>query len=185
MKIIIVGGGIGGLSSYLSLSKHLSQLCPPVLIKIYESYPDPTTTTSIIGGGLALAPNGMRAISDINPQIAQEIDAKGFHVPQMTIRNAKGEMLGHFAMATKERFGFDQLFVARDEVHRAFLRQVPESAVTWGKKVISVKQIDDGGVEVGFEDGSVEEADIVLGADGVRSVIREAVLGDGYEAEYQ
>jgi 2-polyprenyl-6-methoxyphenol hydroxylase-like FAD-dependent oxidoreductase len=43
----------------------------------------------------------------------------------------------------------------------------------------------DAEVKVMFDDGSVEEADIVVGGDGVRSVIRAAVVGDGDEAEYQ
>jgi 2-polyprenyl-6-methoxyphenol hydroxylase-like FAD-dependent oxidoreductase len=183
MKIIVVGGGIGGLAAYLALKKYLSDISPPVTIKICESHPDPTTAAATVGG-LGLAPNGMRAISDINGQIAKDINAKGFHVPRMTIRNAKGQMLGHFAMATKEQFGFDNLFVARKEVYLSFIRQVPENVVTWGRKVTDVTE-SDAEVKVMFDDGSFEEADIVVGADGVRSIVRAAVLGDGYEAEYQ
>jgi 2-polyprenyl-6-methoxyphenol hydroxylase-like FAD-dependent oxidoreductase len=184
MKIVIVGGGIGGLATYLALQKYLSDVSPPVTIKVYESHPDPTSTTMTIGGGLGLAPNGMRAINDISGPAAEIIDTTGFHGSGVTLRNSKGKLLGRFKMTRKERYGYDQLFLARAEVHQAFVRQVPDSSVEWGKKVTKAKESDEG-VELTFEDGSVESADLVIGADGVRSIIREAILGDGYDAEYQ
>jgi NADH dehydrogenase FAD-containing subunit len=42
MKIVLVGGGIGGLATYLALQKYLSDISLPITIKAYESHPDPT-----------------------------------------------------------------------------------------------------------------------------------------------
>src|SRR5262245_53901371 len=140
MKIIIVGGGIGGLATYLALQKYLSDVSLPITIKVYESHPDPTATTATIGGGLGLAPNGMRTISRISSQVVESLDSIGFHGPRIAMRNATGKLLGHFTMARKERFGFDQLFLARAEVHQAFVRQMPEGSVEWGKKVTKAKE---------------------------------------------
>lgn len=184
MNIIIVGGGVGGVAAYLALEKHLSDASPPVTIKIYEAYPDPASTTSVIGGGLGLAPNGLRAISSFCPDAVKNIEAQGFHGSVMTLRNSQGKLLGHLTSGKKGRYGFDQMFLARAAVHEALLNELPQTAVGWGKKVKSLKETEEG-VEVQFEDGSVEHADLVIGADGVRSRVREGILGGGYEAEYQ
>jgi 2-polyprenyl-6-methoxyphenol hydroxylase-like FAD-dependent oxidoreductase len=69
-------------------------------------------------------------------------------------------------------------------VHEALVREVPPSAVHWGKKVEKVEETDDG-VEVQFSDGSMEHADLVIGADGLKSTVRRSIFGDEFNAEYQ
>jgi 2-polyprenyl-6-methoxyphenol hydroxylase-like FAD-dependent oxidoreductase len=182
MKIVIIGGGVGGVATYLALEKHLSDISPT--IKVYEAYPDPASTTSIIGGGLGLAPNGLRAISSFCPEATKTIEAQGFHGSVMTLRNSHGKLLGRLQSGKKDHYGFDQMFLARAAVHEALLEELPQGAVGWGKKVTSLKETEEG-VDLNFEDGSVEHADLVIGADGVRSRVREGILGRGYEAEYQ
>lgn len=65
---------------------------------------------------------------------------------------------------------------------------VPPEDVEWGRKVRGVREMvtDDGvEVEVEFCDGSVERADLVIGADGVRSVVRECMFEGKYPAQYE
>jgi 2-polyprenyl-6-methoxyphenol hydroxylase-like FAD-dependent oxidoreductase len=76
------------------------------------------------------------------------------------------------------------MFIARSAVHLAVLQQVPKEAVEWGKKVVSVTETEQG-VEVQFEDGHKETADLVVGADGVRSRVRQSILGKTYDAHYE
>jgi 2-polyprenyl-6-methoxyphenol hydroxylase-like FAD-dependent oxidoreductase len=184
MKIIIVGGGIGGLAAYLALEKYLAEVSPSTTIKVYESHDDPTSTTTTMGGGLGLAPNGLRAMSALCDAAAKNITTTSFQFPTMTFRNAHGTLLGRYATGRKERYGFDQVYLARASVHDALVKEVPESAVEWGRKVIRVRETQDG-VEVEFEDGNVEDADLVIGADGVKSTVRKAIFGDEFKAEYQ
>ncbi|KAG6867121.1 hypothetical protein C0993_006592, partial [Termitomyces sp. T159_Od127] len=86
MKVIIVGAGIGGLSAYHSLKKHLAN--SNLTIKIYESHGPPGTTK--VGGGLGLAPNGLRAIASVSPKAAMYIQANGYPGPIFTFRNSSG-----------------------------------------------------------------------------------------------
>jgi len=83
-----------------------------------------------------------------------------------------------------ERYGYPQMMLPRAVVHEALLAEVPEGAIGWGKKVKAVRETLYG-VEVDFEDGAVEKADLVIGADGVRSIVREAVVGSNYPAHYE
>jgi 2-polyprenyl-6-methoxyphenol hydroxylase-like FAD-dependent oxidoreductase len=183
MKIIIVGGGVGGVASYLALQKYLYSVSG-LSIKIYESHSDPSATTSFIGGGLGLAPNGLRAISSFCPVAAERIQATGFPNHAMTFRNSKGVLLGKLAVGKGGRYGCPQMMLSRAAVHEALLAEVPEGAIEWGKRVCAVIETVEG-VEVGFEDGAVEKADLVIGADGVRSMVREAVVGCNYPARYE
>jgi 2-polyprenyl-6-methoxyphenol hydroxylase-like FAD-dependent oxidoreductase len=181
MTIIIIGGGICGLSTYLALKKHLPST---ITIKLYESHPSPISTTTTIGGGLGLAPNGQRALHALNPRIVDTIAAHGFGCDTIHFRNASGRKLGAMLTGSKARYGFEQQFLPRAEVHAAVLAEVEEAEdVHWGRKVESVREEEER-VCVVFVDGTTEEADLVLGCDGVRSVVRPTIV-DNADAEYQ
>ncbi|KAJ7760707.1 hypothetical protein DFH07DRAFT_867829 [Mycena maculata] len=184
MKIIIVGGGIGGLAAYLALRKHLADASPPVTILVFEAHKSITSISSTIGGGLGLAPNGLRAISRISPDAAAYIEERGFAGEVMTFRNSHGALLGRLRIGRKARYGIGELMLPRATVHDALLQELRPGAVSWGSRVRYVKENRDG-VEVTLEDGTVETADLVIGADGVRSVVREAVFGQRYDAKYE
>lgn len=188
MKVIIIGAGIGGLSTYHSLRKHLVDCDHPsslqLTIKIYESHGSPSSTTSNIGGGLGLAPNGLRAIASVSPGAAEYIQARGYPGAIMAFRNSTGRLLGHYWNGRKERYGYGMLMLRRSTVHEALLQDIPPGIVEWGTKVSSVHETDDG-VVVEFSDGSTETGDLVIGADGVRSVVRKAMFDDRYPAGYE
>lgn len=176
MKIIVIGAGIGGLAAYHALRKYL----PTVIVKVYEAYPSPSSTASVIGGGIGLAPNGQRVIADISSEAIAYIRCRGFQSSGYTFRNEKGKLLGRKSIQPKEE-DFGQMMIARAVVQESLLIGVDEDAVYWGRKVVSVKETIEG-VEVVFEDGMIEHCDLVVGADGVHSTCRDAIFG---KTEYQ
>jgi 2-polyprenyl-6-methoxyphenol hydroxylase-like FAD-dependent oxidoreductase len=182
MRILIIGGGIGGFSMYHALRKHFPE--SSTTIKIYEAYPSANVTKSNIGGGLGLAPNGLRALASLSKDIADDIVAHGLSEPIITLRNSSGKLVGRMSGGRKERYGFDQMLLSRAAVHDAVIKGVPDDAVEWQKKAQEVRETEDG-VEVEFEDGTVEKGDLVIGADGVKSVVREAIFGDKYPVLYE
>ncbi|KAJ7746329.1 hypothetical protein B0H16DRAFT_1557065 [Mycena metata] len=184
MKIIIVGGGIGGLAAYHALRKHLADASPPVSILIFESHESLVSISASVGGGLGLAPNGLRAIATISPDAAAYIEERGFPGEVVTFRNSKGSLLGRLRMGRKLRYGVGELMLPRATVHDALLQELRPGAITCGSKVQYVKE-DADGVAVILEDGSAERADLVIGADGVRSVVRETIFGQKYHAKYE
>ena len=184
MKIIIVGGGLGGLASYIALKKHLAEISPPVTIKVYESHPDPISATVSLGNSISIAPNGLRALSLVCKAAVTSLVAAGFQYPTFAFRNSRGSSLGHYVGGSKERHGFVQVFVTRAMVHQALLKEIPQSAVHWGKSVERVEATDDG-VEVQFADGGVEHADLVIGADGLKSTVRKSIFGEEFNPKYK
>jgi 2-polyprenyl-6-methoxyphenol hydroxylase-like FAD-dependent oxidoreductase len=181
MKILIIGGGIGGLAMYHAIRKHLPE---SVTVKIFEAYPSATTTKNNIGGGLGLAPNGLRALASLSEEISDYIMERGLGDPIFSFRNSTGRSVGRFSGGSKERYGFDQMLLPRAVVHDAVLIGVPDGVVEWQKRAKEVRETEKG-VEVEFEDGTVETGDLVIGADGVKSVVRKAIFGDQYPPQYE
>ncbi|KAF7312050.1 FAD-binding protein [Mycena indigotica] len=171
MKVVIVGGGVGGISMYLALRKHLAAASPPIDITLFESHENISTMVSAVNAGLCISPNGLRAISRISVDAAGYIQQRGFSSELVTFKDLRG-------------YGMGQTMIARDDVHDAFVRELRPGDMTLRKKVKYVKENGDQ-VEVALEDGTMEYADIVIGADGVQSVVREAIYGQRYAAQHQ
>ncbi|KAK0464734.1 uncharacterized protein EV420DRAFT_1618490 [Desarmillaria tabescens] len=175
MKVIIVGGGIGGLATYHALHTYLPS---NTTIKVYESYPSPNTVTSGIGGGIGIVPNGLRALNAISPASVLYLRAHGNVCPYFVIRNENGTTLGQLRSVD------DRILLPRASVHESLLLEIPDGVAEWGRKVVEVKETTDA-AQVVFEDGMVETCDLVVGADGVKSVCRQALIGkEAYQARY-
>lgn len=176
MKVIIVGGGISGLATYHALQTYLPS---NVSVKVYESYPSPDTTTSSIGGGIGIIPNGVRALNAISRASVLYLRARGNACPYFTIRNQNGATLGQLGGLD------DRILISRASVHEALLLGIPDGIIKWGRKVVEVKETADA-AQVVFEDSTVETCDLVIGADGIKSVCRQALFGkEAYQAQYE
>ncbi|PPQ70315.1 hypothetical protein CVT24_013010 [Panaeolus cyanescens] len=184
MKIIIIGAGIGGLSTYLSLKKHLAGLpSGPVTIKLVESHKSPAQQARFVGGGLGLGPNGLRAISSFSPAAVRFIQRHGFPVTEMSFCNAEGKLLTKVRLDSQEKHGFKTLMLPRALVLQALLQDVDFGAIHWATTVLRVRECGSQ-VAVDYVDGTTETADLVIGADGVRSVVKKSMFGGRYEPSY-
>ena len=199
MKILIVGAGIGGLSTYIALHKHLLPLVPSLSIRLVESHAflsgpkaSPLASAStIIGAGLGLAPNGLRAIHSLSPRASQYIIDRAFvdGAEKIVVRSSSGSTLGAFIGGSKERYGFNMTMVPRGVVFEALMQAFQElgrgdACIEWSRKVVAVKEGAEG-VEVEYADGAKEVVDLVIGADGVRSRVRHSLFNGKYPAQYE
>lgn len=191
MKIIVVGAGIGGLSAYLALKKHLASIfdSTSLSITVVEAYPSPSQHTyALVGNGLGLAPNGLRAIASVTSAAIPYIYSHGYPKGSlMTFRNAKGRTLGRMHFGREERYGYSMCMVPRAVVHEALLKEADVKDIRWGVKVVGLQDVegDEGGIVVRYEDGTEETADLVIGADGVRSVVKKSLFNGNFEAQYE
>jgi len=186
MQIIIVGAGITGLSTYLALKKHISD---DLSITIIESHPSASLLTQRFeGSGIALAPNSQRAISSFSPAVLAYIQSQSFsHGSAISFRNSHGKLLGNMTFGSKERYGFETCVLPRTVLHSALLKEVNDIDVRWGIRVTGVWEVDagEGGTVVELGDGTIIRADLVIGADGIHSVVRDSLFNGKYPTEFK
>ncbi|HZT51242.1 MAG TPA: FAD-dependent monooxygenase [Stellaceae bacterium] len=166
-KVAIIGGGIGGLAAALALHRR------GIEIELYEQSPE----LSEIGAGLNLSPNALKAFRALG--IEAEAIAIGYEAESQVIRNwSNGRTI--FRQARKgvmaEKFGAGYLTVHRADLTAVLSRHLPEHIFRLGARCTGVVPGDQTAV-ARFADGREIEADIIVGADGIRSVVRESLFG--------
>lgn len=200
MKIIIVGGGIAGLTTYLHLRKHLPEpeLHTITILESHRSSPPSqhsfnpvsvdtlSASTAIVGGGLGIAPNGMRVLRHLDPVLHARVVAQGFRAENFVFKGANGWTLGTQSTCD-EREGGKEVCVASsrhglwETIKRYVEETYSEGAVRYAK-VVGIERTENGMVKVRYVDekgvDGVEEADLVIGADGVKSVVRRVLFGE-------
>ncbi|HEX4287925.1 MAG TPA: FAD-dependent monooxygenase [Trebonia sp.] len=169
LKIAIVGGGIGGLAA----AAFLNQAGLPATV--YEQ----TGELREIGAGLVVAPNMarlLRRLGVLDPLLKTAVRLEtGWEFR----RWQDGAVLSAEDLATRcERLYGEHTYTAhRADLLDALSMAVPDDAVRLGKRCVKVEVPAAGGgsAVLTFADGEVAEADVVIGADGIHSLIRAAL----------
>lgn len=165
MKILILGGGIGGLTTALALSRAGHD------VRVFES----AGAWQPLGAGIVLAANAMRVYESLG--LTSALLRQGNALARFTICDQSGRALMTMDSGTvHERFGLThQLAIHRAELHQILLQELPESRVFLNRKGVSCKQTADS-AEVTFSDGTKETADLLVVADGIHSAIRQQLV---------
>ncbi|KAL3450548.1 hypothetical protein BJX65DRAFT_305383 [Aspergillus insuetus] len=177
LKIIIVGAGIAGLT----LAKALEEIpqsasSPSIEYIVLEGRSELAPQQ---GAGIALAPGGSRILDQLG--VYAELEAQMTPVSSSAVHDVHGRMLlpqrSDAALLVGRRMGYPFGLVERRNVVIALLRGLKrkKECVITGKRVVSVQHEVDQlkPVTLVCADGSRYSGDIVVGADGVRSRIRE------------
>ncbi len=173
MRVLIVGGGIAGPALALFLHR------AGIQSSVFEAYPEHVG----VGGGLALAPNGMRVLHSLG--LADQLGDRGSRIAQYWFRNDRGRTLARYTNASTERYGQPMLGMARATLAELLAGALRRAGVpTLYEKRLSGIQQDAGGVTAHFADGSSASGDLLIGADGVRSATRKLALADAVEPMY-
>jgi 2-polyprenyl-6-methoxyphenol hydroxylase-like FAD-dependent oxidoreductase len=157
---VVVGGGIGGLAAAACLHAAGWE------VTVFER----ARSVEPVGAGLALAPNGLRALDAIG--IGDMIRAHA--VPQaMGLRRPDGRWLLRATTETMvaDRFGDPIILLPRATLIEALLGRVPDGALRLSTEVTSVSA---DGTVVTSAGGDVR-ADLVVAADGIGSAVRSAL----------
>jgi FAD-dependent urate hydroxylase len=156
---LIIGAGIAGPVMAVALGQ------AGIDATICERHDEAATG---IGGALMLAPNGMAALGVLGLDTA--VKKVGLPTPRMVMETGTGKRLGAFTdlpgLPTSQTF-------ARAELYRALLDEAVARGVEieYGKRLVRIENLT-GGVVAHFADGSSATADILIGADGIRSTVR-------------
>lgn len=172
-RIAVLGGGIGGLAATGFLHRAGLQAT------VYEQAP----AFGEVGAGLVVSPNAVRLLRRLGHIDAFLDKAVALEVGWEFRRWENGEVLSAEQLTGRceELYG-EQTYVAhRADLLEAVKAAVPAEWLRLGKRCVEVTERDED-VLLRFEDGSTSTADLVIGADGVHSVVRAAVAGPG-EAE--
>ncbi len=172
-RIAIVGGGIGGLATAAFLDR----------VGLPSTVYEQASAIKEVGAGLVLAPNAVRLLRRIGATARLLGHAVALDVGWEFRRWADGRVLSaeNLAEACERLYGERTYTVHRADLVDALASAVPPGTLQVGRRCTSVTIRDDG-AELRFADGAVIEADVVIGADGVHSSVRAAVLGATQEA---
>lgn len=119
--------------------------------------------------------NGSRAVRSLG--LGEQAEAIGHKVEVGQAVTWRGRLLAEWPVGELSRdLGAPVLGVSRPDLHRMFADALDEEAVVLGAECTGYAQ-DGDGVRVTFADGRVEKADVLIGADGLHSVIRAQMLG--------
>lgn len=164
MKLLVIGGGIGGLTTAIALQRK------GLTVQVFESAPG----FKPLGAGLVLAANAMKALQTIG--ISEAIQPAGKLLTHGTILTDRGKVLSTVDVAAiMKRFGMHNFTIHRADLHQILLSQLQPNTLAYTKKCAEVTQ-HSAGVTVTFTDGTTATGDCLLAADGVHSVIRQKLI---------
>lgn len=164
---VVVGAGIGGLSAGVALAR------AGMAVRVFEQ----SAELVPLGAGLSLFPNAVHALREL--QVGRELERAHRLVASGGIRSWRGRFLVRGdALETERRFGAPTLMVHRADLQRALLDAVPPGVLELGARFEGFEQ-DEHGVDVRFAGGRGVSADVLVCADGIGSIGRELLLGDG------
>jgi salicylate hydroxylase len=166
-SIAIVGGGIGGLTAALSL------LRAGFDVQIYEQ----SRQLSEAGAGLVISPNASRLLIRLGLRPDMErlgVKPSAFH--QRRWRDGRTLARTRLADVMEQTFGAPHFNFHRGDLHAVLANAIPRERVHLGHRCMGFVQ-DSDRVHVRFEHGVEIAADVLIGADGIHSAIRHALLG--------
>ncbi|MBL8286496.1 MAG: 3-hydroxybenzoate 6-monooxygenase [Rubrivivax sp.] len=173
LPVLIAGGGIGGMAAALALVQR------GFAVTLLEQSPE----IGEIGAGIQLGPNAFSAFDALG--VGERARGRAVYTDEMVMHDALDEScVGRIPTgeAFRARFGNPYAVIHRVDVHRSLLEGVQDSGRVEGRtspRVVRVEQDAAAGRVTALDQhGRTHTGQALIGADGVKSVVREQYVGD-------
>jgi 5-methylphenazine-1-carboxylate 1-monooxygenase len=180
MHVIIVGGGIGGLS--LALSLHQAGIA----VRIYESVGD----LAPLGVGINLQPSAVRELTELG--LAEDLERTGIPIGELSYFNKLGRLIWSERRGISAGYKWPQYSIHRGRLQMLLLRAVRERIghhnFFCGMRLAKFEQSRDRVVATLTDTASgkvtIDDADILVGADGIHSTVRRHLYPNEAEPHF-
>ena len=172
-SVLVVGGGIGGMGAALALRQ------AGFAVDLFEQ----SSEIGEIGAGLQLGPNGFAALDALG--VGERARQRAVYTDDLIMMDAiDGAEVARIPVreAFRQRFGNPYAVIHRADIHRSVYEEVeldPEIRVHTSARIVAVDLAPDR-VRLTDVHGDRHEGAAVVGCDGVHSVVRERLVGDGH-----
>ncbi len=172
LTAVIIGGGIGGLTTGIAL-RQLGYK-----VEIYERTRDLRPS----GAGISLWSNGIKVMNRLG--LGEQVAAIGGQMNRLEYRSHRDDVLSRVNLdQLVQKVGQRPYPVARTDLQTMLAQAFGPDDIHLGCKCVGVEQ-DPESVTAVFEDGSRVTGDILIGADGIRSTVRQYVVGQDIRPRY-
>ena len=165
MKVLIVGGGIGGLAAAVALRR------AGFNARVFERAPE----IREVGAGVTIWSNAIMALRSLG--LGKQVRSLGSEMLRIKVLSGKGKLISSIDVeAISRECGAPSLALHRADLQRMLLDALDTDQVHTAKECVGVTQ-DRNGVTLRFADGTEAAGEIAIGADGVRSAVRSSLFG--------
>ncbi|MGI8995528.1 MAG: FAD-dependent monooxygenase [Pyrinomonadaceae bacterium] len=164
-EVLIVGGGIGGLTLALALRR------ANIPCAVFERAPE----LKEVGAGIGVWTNAVKVLDRLGVGARLRETGAPVHIGEMC--SAKGQVLSRTNLDQLVREAGAACYVVhRAELHAALAEQLPRGAIKTNHECVAVEE-DEAGVTIHFADGTSAKGTLVVGADGINSIVRAHLWG--------
>ena len=165
-NIAIIGGGIGGLTTAIALHRKGFN------VEVFES----AKAFGDVGSGINLAINATQIFKRLG--IYEKVKEAGNIIHSMKVRGKDlSEIITTDFRKMEEEFGVQNITIHRYALHQVLLKQLDNVAIHNGKSLLRITE-KTRDILLEFDDGTIVNVDLVIGADGIHSVVRKSLFGD-------
>ncbi|WP_051796266.1 FAD-dependent monooxygenase [Kibdelosporangium aridum] len=161
-QAVVAGAGIAGIATAIALSRSGWR------VRVFER----SSTLECAGGGIGITPNGLRALDSLG--VGDQVRARAIVQRTGGIRTPSGRWIARTDLDfIKARFGLPVLALHRADLIAALAEGLGDVSVHFGVRAAGVR---DAGEHVLLTDSEEVPADVVIGADGIRSAVARSMF---------